>query len=441
MISSSSRSRRCLSFSNSSSVSAPFGVQVSSLGDCIDHVDVLRDGRAGRMADRREPLRGQPEGMPPRGAGLLHDALAKALRVRADLPDELSDRPAPGEELRERRPDPFRRGSGAGRSGCPLAAWSMQGGGAEAVAADIADAEPSPDGPASSSAAAVQTRPAVACACVRRTSRPRQSSHFMGAGSIGPSCAGRPASAIIRSVFRDALGPGRSAGGGIAGAAAAVPTRPAWHSPSTTDPTRGHPGGARGALARAGARATFFVVGEQVRAARRWRPGWRPAASSPCTATAIGCSWLRPRRCARTSRAARPRGRRAGALAPAALRDPQPRGLAACARRAWRRCCGRAGARTGASFTTPARIAARATERVGAGDVILLHDADFYSASGSHERPWRRCRPDRQCSSRLEFATVLPVLTGLPERTLAADSLRPPAESASNDAGVQAPPP
>ncbi len=37
-------------------------------------------------------------------------------------------------------------------------------------------------------------------------------------------------------------------------------------------------------------------------------------------------------------------------------------------------------------FTTPERIAARATAHVGPGDVILLHDADFYSASNSHRR-------------------------------------------------------
>jgi peptidoglycan/xylan/chitin deacetylase (PgdA/CDA1 family) len=37
-------------------------------------------------------------------------------------------------------------------------------------------------------------------------------------------------------------------------------------------------------------------------------------------------------------------------------------------------------------LTTPARIAARAGEGLVAGDVILLHDADFYSSRGS----WRR---------------------------------------------------
>ena len=36
--------------------------------------------------------------------------------------------------------------------------------------------------------------------------------------------------------------------------------------------------------------------------------------------------------------------------------------------------------------TTPRAIAARATDRVTPGDVILLHDADTYSAPGSHRR-------------------------------------------------------
>ena len=37
-------------------------------------------------------------------------------------------------------------------------------------------------------------------------------------------------------------------------------------------------------------------------------------------------------------------------------------------------------------FTTPQRIAARATRDVGPGDVILLHDADHYSSKNSWQR-------------------------------------------------------
>jgi peptidoglycan/xylan/chitin deacetylase (PgdA/CDA1 family) len=37
-------------------------------------------------------------------------------------------------------------------------------------------------------------------------------------------------------------------------------------------------------------------------------------------------------------------------------------------------------------FTTPVRIANRAVTTARPGDAILLHDADFYSSRGSHER-------------------------------------------------------
>jgi peptidoglycan/xylan/chitin deacetylase (PgdA/CDA1 family) len=37
-------------------------------------------------------------------------------------------------------------------------------------------------------------------------------------------------------------------------------------------------------------------------------------------------------------------------------------------------------------FTTPRRIARRATRSLLPGDVILLHDADFYSSRNSHQR-------------------------------------------------------
>jgi peptidoglycan/xylan/chitin deacetylase (PgdA/CDA1 family) len=37
-------------------------------------------------------------------------------------------------------------------------------------------------------------------------------------------------------------------------------------------------------------------------------------------------------------------------------------------------------------YTTGPRIASRAAEGIAPGDVILLHDADFYSARNSHER-------------------------------------------------------
>jgi peptidoglycan/xylan/chitin deacetylase (PgdA/CDA1 family) len=60
-------------------------------------------------------------------------------------------------------------------------------------------------------------------------------------------------------------------------------------------------------------------------------------------------------------------------------------------------------------FTTPERIAARATRGLAAGDVILLHDADFYSARGSHRRTVAAL-PNVIAALRAgELDTVLPV--------------------------------
>jgi peptidoglycan/xylan/chitin deacetylase (PgdA/CDA1 family) len=60
-------------------------------------------------------------------------------------------------------------------------------------------------------------------------------------------------------------------------------------------------------------------------------------------------------------------------------------------------------------LTTPARIAARATRDLSAGDVILLHDADFYSARDSHLRTAAALALImRELQSR-KLGTVLPV--------------------------------
>jgi peptidoglycan/xylan/chitin deacetylase (PgdA/CDA1 family) len=60
-------------------------------------------------------------------------------------------------------------------------------------------------------------------------------------------------------------------------------------------------------------------------------------------------------------------------------------------------------------FTTPARIAARATRDVRPGDVILLHDADFYSARGSHRRTVEALASVLAVLDRRGIATVLAV--------------------------------
>ena len=59
--------------------------------------------------------------------------------------------------------------------------------------------------------------------------------------------------------------------------------------------------------------------------------------------------------------------------------------------------------------TTPQRIAARATRRISDGDVILLHDADFYSARDSHERTVAALALIMSELKRRKLGTVLPV--------------------------------
>lgn len=145
-------------------------------------------------------------------------------------------------------------------------------------------------------------------------------------------------------------------------------------------------------LARAGARATFFVIGEQVRR--------RPALAARINEAghAVALHGYRHRLQLR--------------LGGPALRDDLTRGLAAIedatGRPAgWHRppygiysAAGLEAAREAGlrpllwsrwgkdwrKFTTPGRIAQRAATGAHPGDVILLHDADFYSARGSHER-------------------------------------------------------
>jgi peptidoglycan/xylan/chitin deacetylase (PgdA/CDA1 family) len=60
-------------------------------------------------------------------------------------------------------------------------------------------------------------------------------------------------------------------------------------------------------------------------------------------------------------------------------------------------------------FTTPERIARLATANLADGDVILLHDADFYSSRGSHERTVAALALIVRELKRQKIGTVLPV--------------------------------
>jgi peptidoglycan-N-acetylglucosamine deacetylase len=168
-------------------------------------------------------------------------------------------------------------------------------------------------------------------------------------------------------------------------------------------------------LAGAGIKATFFLVGEQVErrpalaaeiagqghvvAVHGYRHRPQPAMTQKAVqgdveramdaiqaATQVRPAWHRP-----------PYGlySRAG-LDAVRERDLRPL-LWSRWGRDWRR------------FTTPARIARLATANLQAGDVILLHDADFYSSTGSHERTVAALAVIVRELERQKIGTVLPL--------------------------------
>jgi peptidoglycan-N-acetylglucosamine deacetylase len=168
-------------------------------------------------------------------------------------------------------------------------------------------------------------------------------------------------------------------------------------------------------LAAAGARATFFVIGEQVQrrpqlAARIVADGHtvalhgyrhrlqlrlapaavaadiRRGADVVADATGVAVAWHRPPY---------------GIYSPAGLRATRRAGLAPLLWSRWGKDWRR--------LTTPARIARRATHGLIAGDVILLHDADFYSARNSHRRTAAALERILTELERRKLDTVLPI--------------------------------
>ncbi len=146
------------------------------------------------------------------------------------------------------------------------------------------------------------------------------------------------------------------------------------------------------ALARAGARATFFLVGEQVRR----RPGLAAEIVAAGHAVALHGDRhrLQLRLGARELAEDLARGTAAiedaVAAAPVLHRPPygiySANGLRAAREAGLRPLLWSRWGRDWRKFTTPERIARRATRDLSCGDVILLHDADFYSARNSHQR-------------------------------------------------------
>jgi peptidoglycan/xylan/chitin deacetylase (PgdA/CDA1 family) len=168
-------------------------------------------------------------------------------------------------------------------------------------------------------------------------------------------------------------------------------------------------------LGEAGIKAAFFLVGEQVErrpalaaeiAARghvvalhgyRHRP--QPAlsgrvieddlargAAAIASATGNSAVWHRPPY---------------GLYSPAGLDAARARGLKPLLWSRWGKDWRR--------LTTPERIAARASANLRRGDVILLHDADFYSSRGSHRRTVQALALIVRELKRQKIGTVLPL--------------------------------
>jgi peptidoglycan/xylan/chitin deacetylase (PgdA/CDA1 family) len=168
-------------------------------------------------------------------------------------------------------------------------------------------------------------------------------------------------------------------------------------------------------LAAADHRAMFFVVGEQVElrpalAARiveaghtvalhgyrhrfqlRMTPGevesdLRRGAAAIEDAAGVSPVWHRPPY---------------GIYSPAGLSAARAAGLSPLLWSSW--------GKDWRKFTTPGRIAARVSRNLSAGDVILLHDADFYSARHSHRRTAQALPMILSELNRRGLDTVLPV--------------------------------
>jgi peptidoglycan/xylan/chitin deacetylase (PgdA/CDA1 family) len=168
-------------------------------------------------------------------------------------------------------------------------------------------------------------------------------------------------------------------------------------------------------LARHKLEATFFLVGEQVER--------RPALAAEIAAAghAIGLHGYRHRCQLRMTKRdiAEDYRRGAATIADAVQRAPELHrppygiysgaGLAVARDQDLRPLLWSKWGRDWRKFTTPERIAARVTGGIAGGDVILLHDADFYSSRESHRRTAKALPLVIAELKRRELGTVLPV--------------------------------
>jgi len=145
-------------------------------------------------------------------------------------------------------------------------------------------------------------------------------------------------------------------------------------------------------LREAGAPATFFLAGEQVER--------RPALVAEIVAAGhrveLHCHRhrnqlrLSPRALLADAERARAAIEAAGGQAVSDYRPPygifSAAGLRAVRARGWRPLLWSQWGRDWSRWATPASITRRATATARAGDILLLHDADYYSAPGSWAR-------------------------------------------------------
>ena len=168
-------------------------------------------------------------------------------------------------------------------------------------------------------------------------------------------------------------------------------------------------------LAAAGARATFFVIGEQVER----RPelvtrilaeghavalhGYRHRLQLRLSPAAVSADIHRGLAVVSDAAGAAPSWHRPpfGIYSPAGLRAVREAGLSPLLWSRW--------GKDWRKFTTAPRIVRRATSGVIGGDVILLHDADFYSSRNSHRRTVTALGPLLTELKRRKLDTVLPV--------------------------------
>jgi peptidoglycan-N-acetylglucosamine deacetylase len=168
-------------------------------------------------------------------------------------------------------------------------------------------------------------------------------------------------------------------------------------------------------LAGAGAHATFFMIGEQVE--RRPALAAQVAAAGHAVALHGYRHELQLRMSAATVEGDLERG--AKALEDATGASPQHHrppygiysaaGLKAARQSGLRPLLWSRWGKDWRKFTTPERIAARALRDIHTQDVILLHDADFYSARHSHRHTIDALKIILRELKARELGTVLPV--------------------------------